>query len=290
MTKTIVRRRRNGNRPGPLWRLSFEPLEGRALMSLGGANPLLIQLLPGVEAAALPVDGVDVSLQTTDVPGLMRATGDAGALDRLSAALSGQEGVSYVEPERTVHIDGSPNDPYFANGSTVGAERPVRHQGPGRLGRHDRLDARDGRRHRHRHRLQPPRPLPEHLDQPGRDPRLPPREPRPTSTATACITFYDLNDPVNQGTGKITDINADGRIDAGDILAPMQKDSGGGDTGLGGWADGVSHGRRRRRTWTTSSAGTSSPTRTTRSTTTATARTSRARSRRWATTASASSA
>ena len=89
-------------------------------MSLGGANPLLIQLLPGVEAAALPGLGGDVSLQTTAVPGLMRATGDAGALDRLSAALSGHEGVSYVEPERTVHIEVTPNDPYFANNSMWG--------------------------------------------------------------------------------------------------------------------------------------------------------------------------
>ena len=54
------------------------------------------------------------------------------------------------------------------------------------------------------------------------------------------ITFYDLNNPVNQGVGKITDVNKDGRIDAADILAPMVKDSKGNDTGNGGWADGVS--------------------------------------------------
>ncbi len=53
------------------------------------------------------------------------------------------------------------------------------------------------------------------------------------------ITFYDLNDPRNQGLGKISDINGDGRIDASDILAPMQKTAGV-DNGLGGWADGVS--------------------------------------------------
>jgi subtilisin family serine protease len=50
------------------------------------------------------------------------------------------------------------------------------------------------------------------------------------------INFYDLNNPINQGVGKITDINHDGRIDAGDILAPMVLDSRGNDTGLGGWA------------------------------------------------------
>lgn len=55
------------------------------------------------------------------------------------------------------------------------------------------------------------------------------------------ITFYDLNNTRNQGAGKITDQNGDGRISAEDILAPMRKDSAGRDTGLGGWADGVSN-------------------------------------------------
>jgi subtilisin family serine protease len=50
------------------------------------------------------------------------------------------------------------------------------------------------------------------------------------------ITFADLNNPVNEGVGKITDVNHDGRIDAADILAPMILDSKGNDTGLGGWA------------------------------------------------------
>jgi subtilisin family serine protease len=52
------------------------------------------------------------------------------------------------------------------------------------------------------------------------------------------ITFRDLNDPRNQGVGKITDVNHDGRIDAADILAPMVVDAFGNDTGLGGWAHG----------------------------------------------------
>jgi len=50
------------------------------------------------------------------------------------------------------------------------------------------------------------------------------------------ITFHDLNNPINQGVGKITDVNGDGRIDAADILSPMRLDSHGNDTGLGGWA------------------------------------------------------
>ncbi len=44
------------------------------------------------------------------------------------------------------------------------------------------------------------------------------------------ITLWDLNDPSDQGPGKITDTNTDGRIDARDLLAPAA---------LGGWADGI---------------------------------------------------
>jgi subtilisin family serine protease/subtilisin-like proprotein convertase family protein len=52
------------------------------------------------------------------------------------------------------------------------------------------------------------------------------------------ITFRDLNDPRNQGPGKITDITQHGHIDASDILSPMILDSQGRDTGLGGWVRG----------------------------------------------------
>ncbi|HEV3204779.1 MAG TPA: S8 family serine peptidase, partial [Gemmataceae bacterium] len=52
------------------------------------------------------------------------------------------------------------------------------------------------------------------------------------------ITFNDLNDPINQGPYKITDVNGDGRIDAADILAPMDVDTSGNDLGTGGWANG----------------------------------------------------
>jgi subtilisin family serine protease/subtilisin-like proprotein convertase family protein len=54
------------------------------------------------------------------------------------------------------------------------------------------------------------------------------------------ITFRDLNDVRNQGIGKITDLNANGYIDGGDVLQPMIKDAYGNDTGRGGWADGRS--------------------------------------------------
>ncbi|MFO0880492.1 MAG: S8 family peptidase [Gemmataceae bacterium] len=54
------------------------------------------------------------------------------------------------------------------------------------------------------------------------------------------ITFRDLNDARNQGPGKITDLNANGFIDAGDLLKTMVVSTAGVDTGSGGWADSIS--------------------------------------------------
>jgi subtilisin family serine protease len=50
------------------------------------------------------------------------------------------------------------------------------------------------------------------------------------------ITFYDLNDPINQGPGKVMDLSGKGYISASDILAPMVLDDQGNDTGMGGWS------------------------------------------------------
>ncbi len=51
------------------------------------------------------------------------------------------------------------------------------------------------------------------------------------------ISWRDLNNPVNIGPGKITDVNGDGVIDAADILSPMILNVQGQDTGQGGWAN-----------------------------------------------------
>jgi len=47
------------------------------------------------------------------------------------------------------------------------------------------------------------------------------------------ITFWDLNETVNQGPGRITDLNGTGFIDGGDLLKPIS---------VGGWADGLDNG------------------------------------------------
>jgi serine protease len=51
------------------------------------------------------------------------------------------------------------------------------------------------------------------------------------------ISWRDLNNPINIGPGKITDVDSDGVIDAGDILSPMILNPDGTDSGLGGWAN-----------------------------------------------------
>lgn len=48
--------------------------------------------------------------------------------------------------------------------------------------------------------------------------------------ADGLITFWDLNEPVNQGPGKITDLDGNGRITGADILRAQAGN-------LGGWAD-----------------------------------------------------
>lgn len=51
--------------------------------------------------------------------------------------------------------------------------------------------------------------------------------------ADGWITFWDLAEPINQGPGKITDLNGNSRIDGGDLLFSAA---------TGGWADGVDDG------------------------------------------------
>lgn len=51
------------------------------------------------------------------------------------------------------------------------------------------------------------------------------------------ITFRDLNSPANQGTGKITDLNANGRIDAGDLLNNTSGWENGADNDGNGYVD-----------------------------------------------------
>jgi subtilisin family serine protease len=172
----------------------------------------------------------------TSIPGLTEVKGDAATLAGLAAQLQGRPGIRYVEPVRTETITLNPNDPSYVDGTQWDLNGPHGINAPAAwnvtTGSQNVVVA--------------------SIDT-GVDYDHPDlysniwinQKEIPLSRMKNLVDVYhdgfiswrDLNNPVNQGPGKITDLNGDGVIDGGDLLAPMQKDSNGNDTGLGGWAD-----------------------------------------------------
>jgi subtilisin family serine protease len=230
--------RRSGRRTAArLW--AVEALERRELLNATPDAPLLVQWR---SATPSPAELAEVSMTApaawaaTSIPGLYQVQADAATLARLQTNLSGRADVRYAEPEQTVTAALTPNDPSFTNGSLWGLNGAHGINAPaawdvttGSTGV-TVADIDTGMDYNHAdlyenvwiNQLEIPKSRMKNLTDVDGD---------------GLITFYDLNNPVNQGPGKITDINGDGRIDAADILAPMQKDASGNDTGLGGWAD-----------------------------------------------------
>ncbi|WP_165230809.1 S8 family serine peptidase [Aquisphaera insulae] len=228
--------------------LNLDALERRELLtaSSSSAYPLLVQLdtLPAATLTAWLADK-DVSVSQSGLPQVMKVTGPDDVLTRMSSWLAGTRGLGYVERASALSIDQSANDPSFANGSMWGLSGTY---GIGATTAWDTTtgatsvvvaDLDTGADYNHPDLYQniwinqqeiPATRLANLKDFDG----------------DGLITFYDLNYTAadgshpDQGAGKITDINGDGRIDASDILAPMQKNADGTDKGLGGWADGVS--------------------------------------------------
>jgi subtilisin family serine protease len=226
--------------------LSLEPLEGRFLLSVAQGTPLLIQLRFATVADLTPIAAAaGTSLQPSGLPGVMEATGSDPALSALAARLTNSPGVGYVERIGTVHIDQTPNDPYFTNGTMWGMNGAYGIGAPAAWDvstGSDKVTIADidtGVDYNQ----------PDLYDNIWINQKEIPLSRMANLTdydGDGVISFYDLNYTLangthpNQGPFKITDINGDGRIDAADILAPMQKDSSGHDTGQGGWADGIS--------------------------------------------------
>jgi subtilisin family serine protease len=198
-----------------------------------GQENAIGQLLPLITAQ-------HATIGATEITGLYRIQGSPVGLGVLRSQLAGLDAVSYVEAPQPLHLTAiSPGDPSYAAGSQWGLNGAFGINAPqawdvsrGSLGVTAAiLDT--GIDYNHPDLYQniwlnqaeiPPSRLANLTDVDG----------------DGKITFRDLNDPRNQGPFKITDVNHDSRIDAGDVLAPMQKDAQGHDTGLGGWADGIS--------------------------------------------------
>jgi len=207
---------------------------------------MLVQVRPGVAGpgpfwtARLAAEGAVLS--ATGAPDLYKVVAPPEALDRLSPDLRTASGVRYVEPEQTVSIQATPNDPLYANGTQWDMNSKWGIQGPAgwdvTTGSTSVTvaDIDTGIDYNHAdlydnvwiNQAEIPATRLANLADLDGDGR---------------ITVYDLNYTAadgshpNQGVGKITDINGDGRITGADLLAAMQKDAGDKDTGLGGWGD-----------------------------------------------------
>jgi subtilisin family serine protease len=207
-------------------------------------NQLVFQLQTGQEANLGTLQSLaqtyHLDLLPTGLPGLYQLNGTATELAAIQPILAAQPAVRYVEAPEIVHAtDTDPNDPQFLNGTTWGLNGTNGIRAPQAWDFTTGSPATviaivdTGIDYNHPDLYEnvwinqkeiPPSRLKNLTDVDG----------------DGILSFWDLNNPVNQGPGKITDVNGDGRIDGGDLLAPLQKDASGNDTGLGGWADGIS--------------------------------------------------
>ena len=216
--------------------LVFESLENRNL--LAGDSSLLLQLMSGTEAVASSlrqsVAQKRVSMEETSISGLFELRGKKSVLERLGAKWSTPSGVEFVQHvdfTKPVKVALNPNDPGFTNGSlwgldgTYGASAPPAWDISTNSTAVTIADIDTGIDYTH------PDLYSNIWINQGEIP-APIRNVLIDTDADSRLTFWDLSDSRNQGTGKITDLNANGRIDGGDLLQPAAN---------GGWSDGVSN-------------------------------------------------
>ncbi|WP_165246349.1 S8 family serine peptidase [Paludisphaera soli] len=243
MTNPRSGRARLGRQRG----VSYDVLEARTVLSTTPTSALLVQLkdasLAEVSAAA---GRLGATLIPTLEPGVLQMTGTSITLNRLAGRLESTPGLGYVEPRVSFSVAVElPNDPYYANGflwglnGAAGAAAPTAWdygQGSSKVAV-GIVDT--GIDYDH-----PDLYLNVWINQ-GEIPAS--RRANLTDVdGDGLITFYDLNHTApdgskpNQGPGKVADSNGDGRITGSDLLVSLYRTSSGGDSGQGGWADGVS--------------------------------------------------
>ncbi|HTK77275.1 MAG TPA: S8 family peptidase, partial [Gemmataceae bacterium] len=169
----------------------------------------------------------------TGIPDVVRVVGTTDQLARWAALYRDDPFVTYAEREHALSVEAVPNDPKYTDGTTYGLSGANGIHAPaawdvttGSTGAVV-ADIDTGLDYNH----------PDiYLNVWVNQAEIPAdRKARLIDTdGDGLFTFWDLNDVRNQGVGKITDVNGDGRIDGGDVLAAWRAD------GTGGWADGVS--------------------------------------------------
>ncbi len=223
--------------------IAVESLEGRTLLSVAPAAPLLVQLSSANTSAVQPIAAADgTSLMPSGLSGVLEATGSDQSLAKLAQDLAGMPGLGYVQRVGTLSISQTANDPKFTDGTlwglngTYGINAPTAWNVTTGSSKVTVADIDTGIDYNH----------PDLYDNIWiNQPEIPAsRMPNLTDEdGDGIISFYDLNFTArdgthpDQGSGKITDVNGDGVIDASDILAPMVVDSSGNDTGWGGWVN-----------------------------------------------------
>lgn len=194
-----------------------------------------VQLAPGQEGAInqlLPrVQANGATVEATVLDGAYQVNGDAGALAALANAFAAQPFVRHVVPltGEGAHVAAIPDDPRFLDGTQWALNGTYGIQAPAAWDRTTgstalviaHLDT--GIDYTHPDIFQniwvnqgeiPPSRLANLIDTDG----------------DTLITLWDLNEPINQGPDRITDVNGNGRIDGGDLIAPMAGS-------FGGWSD-----------------------------------------------------
>jgi len=185
---------------------------------------------PGTSLAQLMplLAGTGASVQSTSIPGLYEVRGPSAKLAAVAEQLAASRAVQFLDPMQTLQIQTAPNDPSYTNGTewglngTWGINAPTAWNTTTGSNHVIVADVDTGINYNNSDLINniwlnqaeiPSSVMPKLTDVNG----------------DGLITFYDLNNSVNQGTGKIIDTNKDGVITGTDVIAP---------TTSGGWASG----------------------------------------------------
>ncbi len=218
--------------------LSLDPLETRTMLSVSGVmgpmpaqETFNLQLQPGSVGAIsqlMPLIAAEgATVQATTVSGLYTVQGPAANLGQLAGELSANPAVEYAEPVQMVSDLTVPNDPDYVNGSqwqfngTWGINAPAAWSVTTGSDEVIVADTDSGLNYN----------LADIYDNVWLNQPEIPSSVFPNLTDVyndGVITFTDLNNPVNQGAGKIEDTNGDGIISGADVLAS---------TSVGGWVN-----------------------------------------------------
>jgi subtilisin family serine protease len=222
-------------------RQAIDQLESRTLlaaspvmgpMSTTSLETLNVQLQPVAVSAfsrLMPlITAEDATVQPTIISGLFEVQGPSAKLGHLTAELAADAAVEYANPVQMVHAAIVPNDPQFISGGqwglngTWGINAPTAWNTTTGSTQVIVADTDTGIDYNHPDLVQnlwlnqaeiPSSVLPNLTDVDG----------------DGKISFFDLNQPINQGPGKISDSDGDGVITGADVIAP---------TSSGGWSSG----------------------------------------------------